>query len=66
MLLKNLNTSAGLVNGTRGKVIGFQVEQSSIYDSIPIVEFYCTVGERTFIELQPIKEESWDIKQGDE
>lgn len=67
MLLKNLDSESGLVNGTRGTVIGFErnPDRASNYRTLPVVKFQMILGGVKSECTQTIKEESWDIKQGD-
>lgn len=67
MLLKNLDTESGLVNGARGIVTGFERagNKSNFHRFLPIVTFYVALGgqarrEET-ITLVP---ETWDVKVG--
>ena len=63
MLLKNLDTARGLVNGSRGVVIGFEKSQkrSNIYSLLPVVKFNVSVGDRRGVEVRTLVEERWDI-----
>lgn len=67
MLLKNLDTENGLVNGARGMVIGFEksLGKSNYYPYLPIVKFQTIVGGVKKEEIATIKDDTWDIKQGD-
>ena len=76
MLLKNLETSVGLVNGTRGRVVGFCVDEEDSEDIVltkdmsnvpayPRVEFYCMVSGKVSIVSRVLKRESWDSMEGD-
>ena len=65
MLLKNLDTASGLVNGTRGRIIGFVEHENSMYPVVPEVEFYCTVGDVRSVQTVKVKEETWDIRLGE-
>ncbi|CAL4087415.1 unnamed protein product, partial [Meganyctiphanes norvegica] len=53
MLMKNLSTTIGLVNGARGVVTGFKKDT----EGLPIVRFLCG-------ETCPIKHEKWTVKRG--
>lgn len=71
MLLRNLSVLEGLVNGTRGVVVGFSEELGETYGSalfpkrsLPIVEFDIRVGNRTEKLTKPIKEEEWKLEIG--
>ncbi len=67
MLLKNLETEAGLVNGTRGTVIGFEKSngKSNYFPMLPVVKFQIIIaGERTE-ETVTLNEHTWDVKLGD-
>lgn len=67
MLLKNISTSVGLVNGTRGVVVGFDKSngRSSRFPYIPIVKFYVSVGSKKGEEVVHITEDTWDIRKGE-
>ena len=67
MLLKNLDTSRGLVNGARGVVVGFEASshRSKYYNMLPIVKFECTVGSNKSVEEIVLIEESWEVKSGE-
>jgi len=69
MLLKNLDVSRGLANGTRGKVIEFVEtgDRSSIFPGqlLPKVEFYCTVGDKQTTVVEVLAEEEWSIQVGE-
>ena len=67
MLLKNLDTSRGLVNGARGVVVGFEASnhRSKCYNMLPIVKFECTVGSSKSVEEIVLCEESWEVKSGE-
>jgi hypothetical protein len=75
MLLKNLNTSRGLVNGARGVVVAFEPPEKhmdSMFDLLPVVEFLvkgsAVSGNEEgggMKERLVLQEESWDMKNGD-
>ncbi len=67
MLLKNISTEQGLVNGARGTVIGFEKSsgRTTLYPVLPVVKFSTLVGgerQDTTLSLTP---ESWEIKLGE-
>jgi ATP-dependent DNA helicase PIF1 len=63
MLLKNLDVSSGLVNGTRGEVVHFErsEKRSNLYAEVPVVRFEVSVGDQRSYETRTIIEESWEI-----
>ena len=63
MLLKNLDTSHGLVNGARGVVIGFEKSEkrSNLYSYLPLVRFEVKIADRVDIISQTLTEEKWEI-----
>jgi hypothetical protein len=68
MLLKNISTARGLVNGARGTVVGFEKTKNRTSNNamLPLVKFVLFPGagsqtEETII----VDQETWDIKQGD-
>jgi len=67
MLLKNLATSRGLVNGARGIVVAFEESnhRSDHYPLLPIVKFECTVGSNKNVETICVVDDVWEIKTGD-
>ena len=67
MLLKNLNTSRGLVNGARGVVRTFERSQgrSLLYSMLPVVDFAVTLGDKVVTESLTLVEDSWDIRSGE-
>jgi hypothetical protein len=67
MLLKNLSTESGLVNGSRGTVVGFErsYQRSSHYPWLPVVKFQVMIGNDKHDEIVTLNEESWDIRQGE-
>jgi ribosomal protein S12 len=67
MLLKNLDSDIGLINGARGTVIGFEkvVDRSSRYPMLPVVKFHIVMGGEESYETKTLKEESWEVKMGD-
>lgn len=62
MLLRNLDTTNGLVNGTRGTVVGFESNSASRYEKVPLVEFYCTIGDKTVLQKVLAIESEWTIE----
>ncbi len=66
MLLKNISTTRGLVNGARGVVIGFEKpEVPSKYPLVPRVRFSTEVGGQEHSEIYVVTEDSWDIRLGE-
>ncbi len=67
MLLKNLNTEIGLVNGARGTVIGFEKSngRSAYYPYLPVVKFQTILGNQRNEEIVTLIHETWDVKLGD-
>lgn len=67
MLLKNISTARGLVNGARGTVVGFEKSMNRTGNAprIPIVRFQIFLGARMTEETVSLDQETWDIKQGD-
>lgn len=67
MLLKNLNTAEGLVNGARGTVIGFERSngRSAHYPMLPIVKFDVIVGSERHEVTEVLPHDTWDVKNGD-
>jgi len=77
MLLKNKDVASGLVNGTRGEVVGFTVEGenatasdggcSAIFANrrLPIVKFHCKSGNSSYYKEVTLKEETWELKSGE-
>ena len=78
MLLKNLSTSDGLVNGARGRVVRFELNpdfEEAQYaktaegfpDNLrffPVVEFCIYLGAQMTKLEHLVKTESWDVTQG--
>lgn len=71
MLLKNIATSAGLVNGARGHVVGFEENKNGTRASIrnftryPIVKFSVNIGGVWSQSEVLVKEEEWDLQSGE-
>jgi hypothetical protein len=67
MLLKNLDSDIGLVNGARGTVIGFEKAGliATRYSVLPVVKFHIVMGGEESYETRTLKEESWEVKMGD-
>eukprot|EP01034_Spumella_vulgaris_P032213 gene32213-39778_t len=69
MLLKNISTAKGLVNGARGTVIAIDERRdiSSYFPYLPTVRFETILGgSERGEETMVISHESWDIQQGDD
>ena len=78
MLLKNLSTDEGLVNGSRGRVVRFESnldfveERYSVVPEhfpgnlrmFPVVEFFVVFGSTTEKVEKLVRPESWDVTQG--
>ena len=67
MLLKNISTARGLVNGARGTVVGFEKSNNRTANApfIPLVRFQLYVGARMTEETISLDQETWDIRQGE-
>lgn len=67
MLLKNLDTEAGLVNGARGTVIGFEkaAGRTNFCARIPVVNFIVLMGGERLEVRRALLPESWEIKLGE-
>ncbi len=68
MLLKNISTQQGLVNGARGTVVGFEESRgrSKLFEMLPVVKFDVVVGSAPVQEVTVgIVEDTWDTKVGD-
>lgn len=67
MLLKNISTARGLVNGARGTVVGFEKSNNRTANVpyIPLVKFQLYVGAHMTEETISLDQETWDIKQGE-
>lgn len=67
MLLKNLDTASGLVNGARGVVTEFCKAPhgtKSIFPKLPKVRFETIVGEVKTTETRLLTEEIFDVGSG--
>jgi hypothetical protein len=69
MLLKNVDTAKGLVNGATGEVIGFEPNRGSSFKhrfpKHPIVKFSVVVGGINSVFNASIEPAEWDITVGD-
>ena len=65
MLLKNLSTARGLVNGARGTVVGFQKHDDTKYQLLPLCTFQVFLGSQMAEETIVIERDTWDIRQGE-
>ncbi len=70
MLLKNISTARGLVNGARGIVVALEERRdvSAYYPRLPLVRFETLVGGDSgehHSETLLISHESWETTQGD-
>jgi hypothetical protein len=67
ILLWNLDHSTGLVNGARGRVIGFEKcrGRSEVFeDVLPVIEFRLKFGDQEITETKVIVEQESEMKQG--
>lgn len=67
ILLWNIDHSSGLVNGARGKVVGFENSRgrSKIFKfHLPVVEFRLRIGDKELTETRVVVEQESEIKQG--
>jgi hypothetical protein len=68
MLLKNLDTARGLVNGARGTVIGFEAgkNRSAYFAVLPVVKFNVVLGSAPVEEVVVgVVDDKWDTKLGE-
>lgn len=67
MLLKNISTARGLVNGARGTVVGFEKSANRTANTamIPLVKFQLFLGAAMTEETITLDQETWDIRQGE-
>ena len=67
MLLKNISTARGLVNGARGTVVGFEksLNRTANTAMIPLVKFQIYLGSKMTEETVSLDQETWDIRQGE-
>ncbi|RYG50316.1 hypothetical protein EON66_11970, partial [archaeon] len=65
MLLKNLETGSGLVNGTRGIVTGFvRPSDDDTFSSVPVVTFERPGGAGGFISNVAVYPQAWKTELG--
>ena len=66
MLLWNLESTVGLVNGARGKVVSFEKSRgrSEIFKTLPVVEFRLRFQDEEVTETRVICEQETEIRQG--
>lgn len=67
MLLKNLDTENGLVNGTRGTVVDFERSsgRTDFCPMLPVVNFLVVVGSIHREERVVLMPEAWEVKLGE-
>lgn len=67
MLLKNLDTERGLVNGARGTVVDFERSNSrtSFCSLLPVVNFTIIMGSTRSEERMVLMPETWEVKLGE-
>lgn len=67
MLLKNLDTPNGLVNGARGVIVEFckpPYGTKSIFPRLPKVRFEVIIGDAKSSEIRLLTEEVFDVGSG--
>eukprot|EP01033_Poteriospumella_lacustris_P004299 gene4299-3069_t len=67
MLLKNLDTERGLVNGARGTVVDFERSngRTSFHSLLPVVNFTIIMGSTRSEERVVLTPETWEVKLGE-
>lgn len=67
MLLKNLDTERGLVNGARGTVVDFERSngRTSFSSVLPVVNFAVVIGSERSEERVTLIPDTWEVKLGD-